>query len=1188
MAFVHLHVHSQYSVLDGAARIDDLIAKAKSYSMPALALTDHGNMFGAMEFFIKAKKAGIKPIIGCETYVAPRSRTDREVNENESKTAMHLVLLAKDNEGISNLRKLVSRAYIEGFYYKPRIDHELLEKHHKGLICLSACMGGEIPQRILLGDKPGALKIAQWYKDLFGEDFFIEMQDQGIPEEKPLNRELFEIARDLSIEMVVTNDVHYVERDDAKAHAALLAIQTHSTLASPKMKFDTEEFYLKSEEEMRVMFPRMNKAFKNTVDIAERCAVEMKSPDYYMPEYDIPDGLEKGAYLLKLCQEGLVKRYGNSPVPEEAYDRLAFEMKTITEMGFEGYFLIVSDFISFARCQGIMVGPGRGSAAGSIVAYALGITEINPLPHKLLFERFLNPARKSMPDIDVDFPDDRREEVITYVREKYGADNVAQIITFNTLNGRSIVRDVCRVMDIPLVEADRLAKLIPGKFSEEEEQEKLPKIMAAYKSVDEFRQAVDSNIAYKRMYDIAIKLEGLIRSVGLHAAGVVISSVPLIDVVPLYRDNRDKENVSLACQYEMNYIEDAGLIKMDFLGIKNLRLIKEAVADIEKRHGVTIDINNPPMEDDLVYDVFRRGDTQGIFQFESDGMRRLLISLKPTRFGDLVAAVALYRPGPLKAGMDKTYANRKNGKERVSYPHNDLKDVLGETFGVIIYQEQIMQTSRILGGFTPAEADDLRKAMGKKKKDIMAKMKDKFIEGGIKQKYDKNFLEEIYETMAGFAEYGFNKSHSVCYAFVAYQEAYIKAHYPLEFYTALLNTVSGDTEKLNLYTSELRVKNIGVIPPSVNESTAVFSQKDGKLVYAFAAIKGIGISAAKAIEAEREKNGPFRDMSDFAKRVPTSEVTKKVFEVLIKANAFASFGVSQSALLSSLDTIMQYANNVQKERESGQFSLFDSAEGHEDKGVHIAPMPELDRSALKQNESETVGFPLTFHPFLPFVSRIDYTKYNYTTDIASLKNGDNFLLPCVFTTIKNAQSKAGNPMLIIEASDLVGSATFFLRERDIKTYEKFFDLDRGVLIEGYAEGEERVFTRIKAMYTLEDVLSGTTKVKASVNKKRPAYNAPSSRGSQILSDNLSPAADAANAKRINLHLNADMLDDSDLFHLKEHLSNNHGNCYVYLHLASPAKGERVLALGEEFCISPRTDFFDGLKTIRSLVRVNLA
>ncbi|MBI4976719.1 MAG: DNA polymerase III subunit alpha [Spirochaetes bacterium] len=1189
MAFVHLHVHSQYSVLDGAARIDDIIAKTKEFGMNAVALTDHGNMFGSMEFFVKAKKAGIKPIVGCEVYVAPRSRHERKADlaDSELKSALHLVLLAKDNEGVSNLRKLVSLAYIEGFYRKPRIDHELIEKHHGGLIALSACLAGEIPQRILMGDMKSAAETLLWYKSIFGADFYLELQDQGIAEEKTVNRGLYTLAKEHNVEMVITNDVHYVAKEDAKAHDVLLAIQTQAKLTDARrLRFDGEEFYLKTEEEMRVMFPRMNRAFKNTVSIAEQCNVEMVKKEYYMPDYPMPEGYDKSSFLRKMCEDGLMRRYKGT-VPQEAYDRLTIELKTICEMGFEGYFLIVQDFINHARSKDILVGPGRGSAAGSIVAYALNITEINPLTYNLLFERFLNPARKSMPDIDVDFPDDRREEVIQYVRDKYGNENVSQIITFNTLNGRSIVRDVSRAMDIPLIDADRLAKLIPGKFGEEDEKEKLPKIALTYKTVEEFRQAIDSNVMYKRMYDVAVKLEGLIRAVGLHAAGVIISSRPIIDVVPIYRDNRDKENVSLACQYEMNYVESAGLIKMDFLGIKNLRLIKDAVGDIADRHDVVIDINNPPLEDDEVYALFRRGDTQGVFQFESDGMRRLLISLRPTAFGDLVAAVALYRPGPLKAGMDKMYANRKNGREKVIFPHDDLKEVLGETFGVVIYQEQIMKISQVLGGFTPAEADDLRKAMGKKNKEMMAKMKDKFIAGGVTKKYEKKFLEEIYETMAGFAEYGFNKSHSVCYAFVAYQEAYLKAHYPLEFYTALLNAVITDTEKLNLYVNELRVKNIGIIAPSVNEGHAFFTQKDGKLVYAIAALKGIGTKAAEVIQAEREKNGAFRDMQDFAKRVSTEHVTKKVYEALIKANAFSCFGLTQSSLLSSLETIVQYANKVQKEAATGQFSLFgsDNADGEQD--LHIGKAQELDPTALRMNETETVGFPLTHHPFLRFVTRIDYQRYNYTNDISGLKSGENFALPCVVNVVKHTQSKTGRSMVILEVGDLVGSVAFFLQERDIKTYERFLEQDKGLLIEGYAEGEERVFTRIKSMYYLDDVLDGKVRVKTSIQKKRPPAAAAARPNAPTLADsgsiNVNP-----NAKRINLYLNEEMIDESEMFHLKQHLSSNHGACFVYLHLKSESHGERVIALGDHFCVTPAETFLSGLRSnIRSLIDVRV-
>lgn len=1197
MSFVHLHVHTQYSILDGASRIRSiyskenkekkrekkllsigLIDKAKELQMPAIAITDHGNMFGALEFYTEAKAKGIIPIIGCEVYVAPKSRFDRKTEGSEEKSALHLVLLAKNKEGYDNLKMLVSLGYTEGFYYKPRIDHELIEKYNKGIIALSACIGGEIPQRIRLNDIVGAKAVANYYKSIFRNDFYIELQDQGVENQRSTNKELFKIAKELELPLVVTNDVHYVEKNDARAHETLLAVQTKTTLSNQRrFRFPSDEFYLKSEEEMRECFPKMNKAFQNTLKIAEECKeLDITTKEYFMPQYPLKEGETNATTLKRMCSEGLEKRY-NGNIPLEAKERLEMELGVIEKMGFEGYFLIVSDFINHARSIGIVVGPGRGSAAGSIVAYATGITEVNPLDYNLLFERFLNPDRQSMPDIDVDFQDDRRDEVIQYVKDKYGENNVSQIATFSALHGRSVIRDVCRAMDIELSTADRIAKMLPNNVS----------LYDAYEDITEFRNVIDSSKIFKDMYETSIKLEGLVRSVGLHAAGVVISDRPITDCVPIYQDSKTGTR---ACQYEMEYIEKAGLIKIDFLGIKNLRLIKDAIADIKKHHGIEIDLEHISMKDDKIFDVFRKGNTSGIFQFESDGMRKLLMDIGPTDFSDLVSAVALYRPGPLNAGMGKQYADRKNKREDVNYMHPDLKPVLQETLGVLIYQEQIMGISRVLGGFTPGKADELRKAMGKKKIDIMNKMEADFIEGGIKKRYDKKMLTEIYKMMKGFGEYGFNKSHSVCYALIAYHEGYIKAYYPLEFYVALFNTCIDDTEKISIYMNELREKGIEMIAPSVNESSALFSQKDGKIVYAFNAIKGVGIQAAEEIEREREKNGEFKSIEDFAQRVKIQLVNKKVYEALIKSGAFSSFGLSTQALMDSLESIMQHAGSFQRESAAGQNMLFDSAVNIEAAALSIINKAEYDSQTLKQNELETLGFSMLHHPFAKYLGKIDYKNYNTLSDIDKAVSGDTLIIPCIISAVRDITTKAGKDMTVMDVSDNNTDKSFFLRESDLKKFDTILHADNAVIIEirlsMSTKGDGRMFTNMQKIYSLESVIKGKQKV-FSKKQNTDTKNENEMNEQAYKVENFVSKTNLDKNKYVSIHLLENSVDDMDLLCLKDAIKKYPGNYPVVVNVVNEEKTQRY-DLGDKFCVNACQAFFDSThEGIRSLLKIGL-
>ncbi len=1214
MSFVHLHVHTQYSILDGAARIKSLYSKtdktkrlipglidrAKELDMPAIAMTDHGNMFGAMEFFSEAKDKGIIPIIGCEVYVAPKTRFDKRLDNSEEKSAMHLVLLAKDKEGYNNLCKLVTFGYTEGFYYRPRVDHELIEKYNKGLICLSACMGGEIPIALRKKDYKQALQLARYYKSIFGEDFYIELQDHGLPEERTLNSDLYKVAKNENIELVVTNDVHYVLKEDAKAHEILLAIQTKATLDMPRRyKFPSNEFHLKTEEEMRKSFAKLPKAFENTVKIAEQCKdLNIMTKTYYMPNYELPNGETETTALRKMCIDGLNKYYNNN-IPKEAMDRLEMELGVIAKMGFEGYFLVVQDFINYARNNDVAVGPGRGSAAGSIVAFATGITKVNPLDYNLLFERFLNPERKSMPDIDVDFQDDKREVVIDYVTKKYGKDNVSQIATFGALGGRSVIRDVCRVMNIDLATADRLAKSIPNEVKRVVDIYDHPNCAALVKEIEGSREL-------KNMYEISMRLDGLVRNVGLHAAGVIISSHPIADLAPVYQDSKTGTR---ACQYEMTYVESAGLIKMDFLGIKNLRLIKDAIKDIKERYGVEIDIDKLPLDDEAVYEIFRHADTGGVFQFESPGMRQMLINIQPTSFDDLVSSVALYRPGPLNSGMDKDYADRKNKRKEIVYKHPDLEPILKESQGVLIYQEQIMAISRVIGGFTAAEADDLRKAMGKKIVEKMNSMREKFISGGLERGYDEELLNYLFDTMKGFAEYGFNKSHSVCYALIAYQEAYIKAHYPMEYYVALLNTVIDDTDKIALYLNEIKQKNIEVVTASVFESDALFSQKDGKIVYALHAVKGVGLQAALAIQEERENNGEFKNLEDFVKRVDVHLVNKKVYETLIKCGAFSEFGHTESALLSSLDAILAHASNYQKETLSGQTMLFDSM-SEDDTGsasLVIEKQVEYPNNILMENEKEVLGFSLRYHPFARYITKIDYKYFNNLLELEELEDKYEFSIPAILMNISETAAKKNTPMLVLKVMDLFTEGVFYITAK-IDKYRELLDENMGIFIKGRRDKNKfsgKIYNNIIEIKDLDSVLNDKKNVLKEVKREikrdnaetlvtenkipKPSSNENTKDASIIKRENNNNIIkNTTGKKQLALYVNKNIFDDMDLLCLQNAISSNPGEYTIFLKLKSES-GTEVFKIGENYKVDPNQRFLSEAKSaLRSLIEIEYA
>ncbi len=980
--YVPLHLHTEYSLLDGAIKIDELVRAAVNYRLPALAITDHGNIFGAIEFYQKVSKAGIKPIIGCEVYVAPESRFKKARGVSVAKAssedtgrqdnAYHLILLARDISGYRNLMRLISLAHLEGFYYKPRIDNELLEQYSGGLIALSSCMKGEIPSLLLKGDVDSARRRALFYKNLFGpENFYLELQANGIPEQQELNKKLYELAEEIHLGVVATNDCHYLRREDAKAHEILLCIQTNKTIKdNDRMRFQTDEFYFKSPEEMREEFAHLPEAISNTVVIAERCNLTLEIGKVLLPEFITPDGSQPEEFLERIAVDGLKRRFSNAQVPEAYRLRLKEELNMIRKMGYSSYFLIVWDFIRFARERGIPVGPGRGSAAGSLVAWALRITEIDPIRYNLLFERFLNPERVSMPDIDVDFCRDRREEVIQYVQQKYGADQVAQIITFGTMAARAVVRDVGRVLGMPYQEVDRIAKLIPVSVTKEINLNKAIEITPPLK------EAYENNPQIRELLDIAKRLEGLARHASVHAAGVVIAPAPLTEYTALYKGSKGDETITT--QFDLESIEKIGLLKFDFLGLDTLTIINSTIRYIRERER-DFDINNIPLDDRQTYKLLSSGKTAGVFQLESSGMRELLIKMEPDRFDDLIALVALYRPGPLGSGMVDDFIKRKKGLVPVTYSPQELKDILEETYGVILYQEQVMRISNRIAGFTMGQADILRRAISKKDPLLMEELKTKFINGAIQRGYSEETAKRLFELIEYFGNYGFNKSHSAAYALVAYQTAYLKAHYPVEFMAASLSAEIDKTDKVIRLINECRDMGIDLLPPDINKSDEGFTIESGAIRFGLKAVKGVGSSAIELIKEERSK-GTFASFDDFLTRLVIApdalaqkrddkrqRLNKKVVEALIKAGAFDSLRISRKEALKELETATVTPVKTLSSNQANMFNV--SVENHAVDTIEKAEekdIDEWDELTRLSYEREVLGFYISGHPLQPF------------------------------------------------------------------------------------------------------------------------------------------------------------------------------------------------------------------------------
>jgi DNA polymerase-3 subunit alpha len=1039
MDFTHLHVHSDYSLLDGAATVEGLIARAKELGFSALALTDHGVMSGAVHFYQKAEKAGLEPIIGMETYVAPGRREDRV---RDPVTAYHLTLLAKDMTGYRNLLELASRASLEGFYYHPRVDRPLLEKHREGLIVLSGCLQGEVNYNLRTKNRKRAFETADYLKGLYGDDFFLEVMRNDIPEQEECNRGLREISRELRIPLVATNDVHYLAPEDAIAQEVLLCLHTGKTLGDKdRMRMATQAFYMRSGEEMAHLFADMPEAVENTLLVASRIGLALEFGKFHLPRFTPPDGSTPDAYFRHLCEKGIRERYGE--VSPEIRERLKTEMEVIEKMGFVSYFLIVWDFIRFAREHSIPVGPGRGSAAGSIVAYALGITDVDPLKHALLFERFLNSERMSMPDIDIDFCREGREAVIRYVHDKYGgSEHVSQIITFGTMAARAVLRDVGRVLGMPLAQVDLIAKKIPATPG--------TKLGESIQADPELKQMRDGDPEVKRLFDIALRLEGLKRHSSTHAAGVVIGDRPLTNYVPLQRQGDD-----VLTGYTMEDLEPIGLLKMDFLGLKTLTVIDKAVKYIRQTTGVTIDPRRDiPPGDTKTYGMLARGDALGVFQLESEGMRDLLSRMRPDCFEDLVAILALFRPGPLGSGMVDSFVNRKHGLEPVTYPHAVLEPILKDTYGTLVYQEQIMFIANRMSGFSMNAADNLRKAMGKKKPELMAKFEAKFLDGAVERSVPRETAKQIWEQMGHFAHYCFNKSHTTAYAIVTYETAWLKANHPVEFMAALLSCDMGDSDKVSRYVAECRKLGIRVRPPDVNVSEADFTVEEGQIRFGLGAVKGVGVGAIASIVAAREKSGDrFTSLFSFCERVDSHAVNRTALEALVKSGSFDSLGFGRARLLEGLDAALRAGSRAQRDRDAGQLGLFGGGEAAApaapDELPEVPDWPETQKLAF---EKEVLGLYLTSHPLTAHEETIRAFSSCGTAGLKEMPDGRRILLGGMFAEVKEMYPKSGpnreRKMATVRIEDFEGSVSGVLFSDAFAKSAEHVKPDRIVFVEG--------------------------------------------------------------------------------------------------------------------------------------------
>ncbi len=1128
--FIHLHVHSQYSLLDGAIRFEEAFDLAKKYRMNALALTDHGNMFGAVEFYQMAIKHGIKPIVGCEVYVSPGSRFEKKTGVGEGN--YHLTLLVKNETGYYNLLKLVSLAHLEGFYYKPRVDKGLLRQYNEGLIALSGCLKGEVAAHASRGELKKALQSAEDYRRIFGDRrFFIEIQNNGVEGQLQVNERLLEVGHELSLPVVATNDCHYLHRKDAKAHEVLLCIQTGKTLQdSDRMRFSSDEFYFKSPQEMADLFQNIPEAIAHTVEIAEQCNLEMRFDEKHIPRIAVPAGETPESYLEKLSRDGLERRLsryqGEKAFKERSARykvRLEEELKIIKSMGYPGYFLIVHDFIRYAKNHAIPVGPGRGSAAGSLVAYALNITDLDPIEYDLIFERFLNPGRKSsMPDVDVDFCMEGRDEVIQYVSEKYGKENVAQIITFGKMQAKAVVRDVGRVLEIPYAEVDRIAKLIPNKID--------ISLAQALQQEAGLREAIAKDARIASLFEIAESLEGLARHASTHAAGVVIANKPLMEYLPLQRG----QNSEVITQYAMKQVEAIGLVKFDFLGLKTLTVVDQTIHLIQKNRGLTVQLSEIPLDDSEVYALLGSGSNLGIFQLESSGMRDLLTKLKPQRFKDIIALVALYRPGPLDSGMVGEFIKRKHGQEAIRYELPSLEEILSDTYGVIVYQEQVMRIASALAHFSLEDADNLRRAMSKKDALEMERQKEKFLEGTKKARIPSRKAEKIFEQMETFGRYGFNKSHSAAYALLAYQTAYLKTHYPIEFMAALLTSEAQNADKIVKYISECREMGIEILPPDMNESFKHFAVIGNQIRFGLTAVKNVGDAAIDIILAEREGNGKFQNLYDFCHRVDLRKVNRRVIESLIKCGAFDFSKAHRSQMLTVLGELLEQSQRTQKKKGEPQMSmLIDHSRALKE---DYPDMDEFPENQLVAFEKETIGFYISRHPLSRYQDEIKKHTHLDTSTLPKLQNGAEVKICGLVSALKEIVTKKGDRMAFLTLEDMKGFVEVILFPEVFKAASPCLRGGDPLLVKGTLDlSEEHVKIKATVVHSLPEV---------SPSPRRP----------------------------LHLKIPIAMLAPSQLTDLRDIIVANRGPSKILLHFVGGNNQEIVVALSDQYTVDPSQDF----------------
>ncbi len=1142
-SFVHLHCHTEYSLLDGCNRIPDLVGRAVELGMPALGMTDHGVMYGALQFYKACQKAGIKPLIGCEVYVSQRTMFDKESRKDDR--PYHFTLLAQDREGYRNLLQLVSAGHLEGYYYKPRVDRARLEKHARGLVALTGCLRGEVNVALLEDDLKGARGRLGELRDIFGENLFVELMDHGIEEQHKTNHELIRLARDMNLPLVATNDAHYLTRDDASVQDTLVCIQTGKTLDDPnRMRFAAPEFYLKSYEEMARRFGHLPESLSNTLMVAERCNLEMDLSTVYLPKFPCPDGVTSDQMLRQLCREGFLWRFGTEN-PGQAYlQRLETELEVIIGKGFPDYFLIIWDFIRYARDHGIPVGPGRGSAAGSLVAYLTGITQLDPLKHALLFERFLSPERTELPDIDTDFCVERREEVIRYVREKYGHEYVSQIITFGRMKARAAIRDIGRVMGVPLPDVDKIAKTVPAGPGVD---------LKMALETPEFKALYDQDQTARQLIEQALKVEGMARNAGIHAAGVVMSSQPLSTIVPLQKMNGDE----VVAQFDMNDVAEVGLVKMDFLGLRNLTVINHCLRIIERSRGERLDLTTLSHDDPedekcrKTYQLLSEADTNGVFQLESDGMKRYLKQLKPDKFSDIVAFLALYRPGPLQGGVVDDFIRRRHGKGgAIVYPHERLENILKETYGFFLYQEQVMQTANVLAGYSMAMADGLRKAMGKKKADVMEKHRKIFTEGAVGLGVDKKVAADIFETMEKFAAYGFNKSHSAAYAVVTYQTAYLKANYRQEYMAALLTSVVSSIEKVSFFIAECTQSGISVLPPDVNESMVEFSVVPAGIRWGLAAIRNVGEGAVENLLEARRRDGRFLDLADICGRIDLRVCNKRILEGLIKAGALDSFGETRATLLHSLDACIDYGQRLARDESSGQFGLFDAIG---ESKVSFAQMgakkcPEMDKKTLLSWEKEMLGVYLSDNPLCEVKDVLKARASHVIAELGSVETGAKIKIGGLVTSVRKIVTRFKTTMAFMQLEDFTGSIEVSLRPQ---AYEKF-----GVLLQ---DG---------AMLLVEGTTETRQRRQDSEEEENPGEEVKVQAESILCLERLAGAEAKRNGSqstegRTGIHIRVQMFQSDSLPRLRDIIQRNRGDREVYLHLTSP-QGETIMMLSAPF------------------------